>query len=676
MTDYGRDTIDLSLYTRVSNALRVMSADMVQRAGSGHPGMPMGMADVMTVLFSRYMKFCPSDPLWHDRDRFVLSAGHGSALLYALLHLAGYEAFTIDQLKKFRQLGSLTAGHPEYHPSCGIEVTTGPLGQGIAMAVGMALAKQIMSNEFGRDTVDHHVCAVVGDGCLMEGISQEAITFAGHMKLSKLLVLWDDNGITIDGGVDICDTTDQVMRFQSAGWRVIETDGHNYEEIDKALGAAWSESNSPVMVRCRTVIGYGAPNIQGSASCHGAPLGNDEIQEMRHNLGWECAPFTVPEDVEAFWQSVRMQGKRQYNIWKERFATLSKDVQDDFLSRKTYDIHKCTDEALTEIKTHFLNNATCIATRKASQKVLDKISLVTPCLIGGSADLTASNLTRAADMEIINHPDYKGRYVNYGIREHFMGAAMNGIMAYGCGRAYGGTFLVFSDYMRPAMRLSSLMKLPVIYVMTHDSIALGEDGPTHQPIEHLSALRASPDLYVFRPSGAVETVECWQAALHITDAPSVLVLSRQNIKESRIGFSHDNLSRLGGYILCQGERAVDATIISSGAEVVTAMEARNRLESMGISTQVVSMPCHELFMQQDKEYRSKVLPSKGVRVAVEASLINGWERWLYSEGGCSERAAFVGMDSYGASAPAGDLFEYFNITVDAVVRAVLDLCSS
>jgi transketolase len=647
----------------MANAVRALSMDAVQKANSGHPGMPMGMADVATVLFTQFLKFDPADPQWPDRDRFVLSAGHGSMLLYSLLYLTGYEDATIEQLRDFRQLGSKTAGHPEYGELAGIETTTGPLGQGIANAVGMALAERILATKFGSDHVDHFTYAIAGDGCLMEGISHEAISLAGHLKLSKLIVLFDDNQITIDGPTSLSVSDDQHLRFKASGWDVTSVDGHDPEAIADALAAA-QKTDKPTMIACRTEIGHGAPTKAGTAGSHGSPLGDEEIAGARDALNWPHAPFEIPDEIAAAWRAAGARGSDESQAWNARMGAadeaekqLMTDAFAGNLPPDFADVMKNHIAELVEAKPN-------LATRQSSGKTLDLIDAAVPNLLGGSADLTGSNNTKAAGQQPITPDDFSGRYMYWGVREHGMAAAMNGVALHGGVIPYSGAFMVFSDYCRPSMRLSALMGQRVIYVMTHDSIGLGEDGPTHQPVEHLAALRAIPNLLVFRPADAVEVAEAWQCALETADKPSVMTLTRQAVPAVRLSDAGENLVAKGGYELIAAEGEAQATLLASGSEIGIAVQARNLLQSAGIPTRVVSMPCWELFEEQDDAYQQSVLQPNTVRVAVEAAISMGWERYTGDNGG------FVGMTGFGASAPAKDLYNHFGITAEAVVDAV------
>jgi transketolase len=645
----------------MANAIRALAMDAVEKADSGHPGMPMGMADVATVLFTQFLKFDPADPQWPDRDRFVLSAGHGSMLLYALLYLTGYPGMTIEELKRFRQLGSKTPGHPEYGHTAGVETTTGPLGQGLGAAVGMALAERMLAARYGADLVDHRTYVIAGDGCLMEGISHEAIALAGHLRLSKLIVLWDDNAITIDGRVDLADSVDQLARFKATGWDAWRIDGHKPEEIAAALAKAQT-SDRPVLIACKTTIAFGAPTKAGTHGAHGSPLGHAEIAGARQVLGWTAEPFEIPAPIAAAWQQAGEKSAKAHAAWKtRRRAAPAEKVarhEADLAGRLDPDI----EAALLSFKRSAVEAGAAQATRVSSQKVLDALAKVQKNLIGGSADLTGSNNTKAAEMKVVTAADFSGRYIHYGIREHGMAAAMNGIALHGGFIPYGGTFLVFSDYSRPAIRLAALMGQRVIHVLTHDSIGLGEDGPTHQPVEHLATLRAIPNLIVFRPADAVETAEVWELALNSTKAPSAICLSRQNLPLVRQALGEENLSARGAYILRDVEGARDVTLIGTGSEVSLAVDAAARLTAEGIKAVVVSIPSFKLFAEQDAAYRAGVL-GEAPRIGIEAALRQGWDAVLRPQDG------FIGMTGFGASAPAGDLYKTFGITVDSLLAA-------
>ncbi|PAP94995.1 transketolase [Mesorhizobium wenxiniae] len=658
----------------MANAIRALAMDSVQKANSGHPGMPMGMADVATVLFSRFINIDPSAPNWPDRDRFVLSAGHGSMLQYALHFLLGYDDIPIEELQRFRQLGSRTAGHPEYGHALGIETTTGPLGQGISTAVGMALAERMLAARHGADLVDHFTYVIAGDGCLQEGISHEAIDLAGHLKLSRLIVFWDDNAISIDGPTSLSTSMDQPARFKAAGWHVQSVDGHHMEGVAAAIEAA-QQSDRPSLIACRTMIGKGAPNLGGSEKTHGAPLGDAEIAATRENIGWAYAPFEVPDDILFAWREIAERGQAARHAWEQRLA--ASPQRQALESAVAGNLPDTVFEALGAFRKEHVEKATKVATRKASEMALGAINAATDLTVGGSADLTHSNLTITKGMDRIAPDDYAGRYIHYGIREHGMAAAMNGIALHGGFVPYGGTFLCFADYARGAMRLSALMGQRVIYVMTHDSIGLGEDGPTHQPVEHLAMLRATPNLNVFRPADIIETAECWELALKSKNRPSVLVLSRQNLPMLRQAHSEEahsdephsdeNRSSQGAYILREPAEHRAVTLIATGSEVEIAVAAAERLETEHrIAAAVVSMPCWELFEEQDADYRKAVLGS-APRIAIEAAARLGWDRWIGDTG------AFVGMAGFGASAPAPDLYRHFDITPEAVAAATLKL---
>jgi transketolase len=650
---------------RMANALRALAMDAVEQAKSGHPGMPMGMADIATVLFSKFLRFDPTQPDWPDRDRFVLSNGHGSMLLYGLLHLTGYLDMTIDELQHFRQLGSKTAGHPERGLAPGIEVTTGPLGQGIANCVGMALAERLLAAQFGDDAVNHRTYVFCGDGCLMEGISHEAMSLAGHLKLNKLTLLWDNNSITIDGATSLAVSDDQMARFAAHGWATKRVDGHDHEEI--AAGLEWAQSQDrPSFIACRTIIGFGAPTKAGTAAAHGSPLGAEEIKGARERLGWEYPPFVIPDDVRQWWHGVGARGAATRKDWEARLARLDGAKRDEFVRRQSGKLPSGLGPAIGQVCEDFRAKNAKLATRQASGATLDALVAPVPELLGGSADLTPSNNTKAKGEAEIKPGDFAGRYMHWGVREMGMAAAMNGIAAHGGLIPYGGTFLTFTDYARPAIRLSALMEVGVIYVMTHDSIGLGEDGPTHQPVEHLAALRAIPHLLVFRPGDAVETAECWQLALEQRHNPSILALTRQPLPLQRSEAHGENRSAKGAYVLAGADVERQVTLLATGSEVAIAMDARAALAAEGIRAAVVSMPCWQLFEKQDAAYRSVVLGS-APRVGVEAAVRLGWDRWL------GERSAFVGMTGFGASAPIEALYPHFGITAEAVAAAARSL---
>ncbi len=657
--------IDHALHSRMANAIRFLAADAVEAAKSGHPGMPMGMADAATVLFTRFLKFDPADPAWPDRDRFVLSAGHGSMLLYSLLHLTGYADFPIEQLKNFRQLGARTAGHPEFGHGAGIETTTGPLGQGIANAVGMAIAERHLAARFGADLVDHFTYVIAGDGCLMEGISHEAASLAGHLGLSRLIVLFDDNHICIDGPTELTVADDQRKRFEAYGWDTFAADGHDPDAVAAAIAAA-QKTDKPSLIALRTTIGYGAPKKAGSASTHGSPLGADEIKGAREKLGWTAAPFEIPDDVAAAWKAAGTRGAPARKAWAERHARSANRAAFD--AALSGNLPAGFGAALSDYINKIAAEKPNWATRKSSQEALEALTPAVPEMIGGSADLTGSNNTKSKVQPILDRANYGGRYIHYGVREHGMAAAMNGMALHGGIIPYGGTFLVFTDYCRPSIRLSALMGLRVIYVMTHDSIGLGEDGPTHQPVEHLMSLRAMPNVAVFRPADAVETAECWALALERRDGPSVLALTRQNLPALRTEAWKANRSAEGAYVLAESDKGPrKVTLLATGSEVEIAMKARDLLAADGIGAAVVSMPSWELFGKQPAAAREKVLGGDCVRVAIEAGIAFGWERWL------GARGAAVAMTTFGASAPAEELYKHFGITAEAAAKKAKDL---
>jgi transketolase len=646
----------------MANAIRALAMDAVEKAKSGHPGMPMGMADVATVLFTRHLKYDPAWPEWPDRDRFVLSAGHGSMLLYALLYLTGYKEMTIEQIKNFRQLGSHTAGHPEFDAKLGVETTTGPLGQGLATAVGMAIAERHLAAKFGAEAVDHHTYVIVGDGCLMEGISHEAISLAGHLKLNKLIVLFDDNHISIDGPTELSVSDDQIARFKAHGWNAAAVNGHDSDAVHAAIEHA-KLSDRPSMIACRTTIGFGAPKKAGTASTHGSPLGEDEVAGARVKLGWPYPAFEIPDDILSAWRSAGRRGASASKAWQSRLEGLGGAKRKAFDEALSGAIPAALDKAITEHKHAISQEKPKLATRASSQKALEVINGIVATTIGGSADLTGSNNTNTSQTRDMSANSYGGRYIRYGVREFGMAAAMNGLALHGGVIPYGGTFLVFTDYCRPAIRLSALMRQRVIYVMTHDSIGLGEDGPTHQPVEHLASLRAMPNLNVFRPADSVETAECWELALKSTGTPSILALSRQNLPTVRTEHTAENLSARGGYELRAADGKAKVTVMATGSEIEIALAAREQLQADGIPTRVVSMPCLELFDAQDQAYRAATLGEGTVRIAIEAASPQGWDRYL------GEKGIFVGMHGFGASAPAKALYEHFGITAAAVVAA-------
>ncbi|TDK50338.1 transketolase [Antarcticimicrobium luteum] len=650
-------------------AIRTLTLDAVAAANSGHSGMPMGMADVATVLFEKHLKFDAAAPDWPDRDRFILSAGHGSMLLYSLLYLTGYPEMTLEQIKNFRQWGAITAGHPEYGHAPGIETTTGPLGQGIANAVGFAMAEEIQRARYGKKVVDHHTYVIAGDGCLMEGISQEAIGLAGRHRLGKLIVLWDNNNITIDGTVDLSDRTDQVQRFRASGWHVQEIDGHDPEAIDAALEKA-KATKKPSMIACKTHIALGS-SAQDTSKGHGALTDPQLIADAKAAYGWHSAPFTIPDTIKAEWEHIGQRGSVERANWEVRFAGLSERRQAEFNRAYALDVPKRLSATIRALKKQATEARHKLATRASSEMVLEVVNPLMPETVGGSADLTGSNNTKTGDLGVFMPENRKGRYVHWGIREHGMAAAMNGMALHGGLRPYSGTFMAFTDYARPAMRLAALMRIPTVFVMTHDSIGLGEDGPTHQPVEHLAISRATPNTYVFRPADTVETAEAWELALTSKETPSVLSLTRQGVPTVRLEHKVNNLTARGAYVLADAEGKREAILIATGSEVSIALSAREALQAAGIGTRVVSMPCMELFAEQDEAYRRKVLPAGPVRVGVEAAVrAGGWDRWLLGERGREAKADFVGMDSFGASAPANVLYEKFGITAEAVAGRV------
>ncbi|MBU2982530.1 transketolase [Lentibacter algarum] len=653
-------------------AIRTLTLDAVAAANSGHSGMPMGMADVATVLFEKHLKFDAKAPDWPDRDRFILSAGHGSMLLYSLLHLTGYEDMTLEQIKNFRQWGAITAGHPEYGHAKGIETTTGPLGQGIANAVGFAMAEEIQRAHYGKKVVDHHTYVIAGDGCLMEGISHEAIGLAGRHQLSKLIVFWDNNDITIDGRVSLSDRTDQVQRFKAAGWQVIEIDGHDPEAIDAAIVKAKSAGGKPSMIACKTHIALGHA-AQDTSKGHGALTDADQMAAAKKAYGWTTGPFDIPKAIKAEWEAIGARGAEERAAWEARFEGISGRKQADFTRAYALEVPKKLSATIKALKKQISEGAPKMATRKSSETVLEVVNPIMPETVGGSADLTGSNNTKTGDLGIFDVDNRGGRYVYYGIREHGMAAAMNGMVLHGGIRPYGGTFFTFTDYARPSMRLAALMGIPTVFVMTHDSIGVGEDGPTHQPVEHLAICRATPNSYTFRPADTVETAEAWEIALSSKDVPSVLSLTRQGLPTVRLEHKNKNMTAQGAYVLADADGKRQAIIMATGSEVSIALAARDLLQESGIGTRVVSMPCWELFEQQEEAVRKRVLPGGPVRVAVEAGCQSGWDKWLTGERGKSNKAAFVGMEGFGASAPAEVLYEKFGITAAAVAEKVRSL---
>lgn len=647
---------------KMANAIRFLSADAIEKSQSGHPGMPLGMADVATVLFSKFIKLSPQHPRWFDRDRFVLSAGHGSMLLYSVLYLLGYKDISLDDIKNFRQLGAKTAGHPEYGHLAGIDITTGPLGQGISSAVGMAIAERHINAKFGDELCNHYTYVIAGDGCLMEGISEEAVELAGHLKLGKLIVFWDNNNITIDGTVDKASSVNQKKRFEAAGWEVIEVDGQDQRKIAKAIAAA-QKSKLPTLIACKTTIGFGAPEKQGTSACHGAPLGGKELEEMRKKMKWNYASFEVPADVLDAWRTAGSRAVEQYNLWEEKAMTAGSE----FNNAINGVLPNGWDKELHQLEIEAIAQKTKVATRKASQMCLEKIVPALPEIIGGSADLAASNLTFVKGMQTITSENYAGNNLMYGIREHAMGAIMNGLSLHGGVIPYGGTFFVFSDYLRPSIRLAALMGIRVIYVFTHDSIGVGEDGPTHQPIEQLASYRAMPGVWVMRPCDVVETAEAWQLAI-TADRPVMLALSRQGLPLLRSS-EKENLTAKGGYVISDVENGEkrDITLIATGSEVSLAVEAQAELRKKGIAAAVVSLPCTEIFDAQSDNYRARVL-GKAPRIAIEAASGFGWEKYV------GDKGEIIAINSFGASGPAAEVYAHFGLTVPYVVKAAQKLC--
>ena len=651
-----------------ATAIRMLSVDAVEKANSGHPGMPLGMADVATVLFEKHLKFLSSEPDWFDRDRFILSAGHGSMLLYSLLYLTGYPDLALDDIKNFRQLNSKTAGHPEYGHIPGIETTTGPLGQGLGNAVGFAIAEEFINAKWGSDICDHYTYVIAGDGCLMEGISQEAISLAGKLELKKLIVIWDDNGITIDGGVDLSCDTDQIGRFKSSGWSTFSCDAHNPIEIDQAINEAKKDSR-PSLIAAKSIIGFGSKTKQGTSGAHGSPLGKDEVENLRNNLDWKHEEFVVPSNIKDAWEKIGSRNNQKFNDWSKRFHSLSKKKKTYFLNELNQIFPPSLKSAIKDFKEfHSQESEKKLATRKASEICL---GLINDCLsntIGGSADLTGSNNTKTKTLQVFSKNNRSGRYIHYGIREHGMASIMNGMALHGGIIPYGGTFLTFSDYCRGAIRLSSLMSLGVIYVMTHDSIGLGEDGPTHQPVEHLASLRSIPNLNVFRPCDIIETIECWEIALKSKNKPSIICLSRQNLPLIRKEKSSTNRSHKGAYIIKEFNNKKKVILMATGSEVQIALKAGEILEKKGIGTRVISLPSWELFEEQDEKYKKKILPKGTIRIAIEAGVQLGWDKWLYKNSGNQSKTSFVGMSGFGTSAPEKDIFDHFKINVDEICQ--------
>ena len=645
----------------LANSIRALSMDAVQKANSGHPGMPMGMADVATVLYTKFLKFDALNPEWADRDRMILSGGHGSMLLYSLNYLTGYEKVTIEQIKNFRQLGALTAGHPEFEPDAGIEMTTGPLGQGISTSIGFAIAERNLNAKYGDELVNHYTYVLCGDGDLMEGISHEACAIAGHMKLSKLIVLYDDNDITIDGSTELSFTEDTLKRFESYGWDTQRVDGHNPDEIEAAIKKA-KQTNTPSLISCKTKIGFGSPNKEGTSSCHGSPLGEEEIKLTKEMLGWAYEPFEIPENILSYWRNIGSKGAKERSEWETRLE--NNNNKEKFLKQLSGDYSTEIVENIKQAKQYFLSEEPKLATRAASGKTLEKIVPNVDFLIGGSADLTGSNNTYVKGEKILDANNYGGQYINYGVREHAMAAIMNGLSLHGGIVPYAGTFMSFADYSRAAIRLGALMGTRVIHVMTHDSIGLGEDGPTHQPVEHLASLRAIPNLMVMRPADGIETAECWEIAINRKDAPTLMALTRQGIPTLRDDINN-NKSAKGAYIISDSSSEPKALIFATGSEVEIAIQAQKHLENDGIATRVISVPCFELFEEQSEEYKAEILGSKDtVKLAIEAGIRMGWDRFIGSDG------IFIGMSSFGASAPAPQLYKHFGITSERIINSI------
>ncbi len=650
------------LARRMANAIRGLSMDGVEKAKSGHPGLPMGAADIATVVYTRFLKFDPTDPHWADRDRFILSAGHGSMLLYSILYLTGTTGMTMDELKNFRQWGSKTPGHPEVGHTPGVEMTTGPLGQGLATSVGFALAERHLNAEFSSDLVDHYTYVLASDGDLMEGVSQEAIALAGHLKLNRLIVLWDDNGISIDGPLSIADSVDQRKRFESAGWATAAVDGHDQDAIAAAIEAA-QKSDRPTLIACKTVIGFGAPKRAGTSKAHGEPLGAEELAGAKAALGLSPEPFDVPADILDAWRHSAQRSQGAHADWKKRVAASPKG--EEFTRRMAGKVSPKLDAAIAGFKAKLAAEPQTVATRKASELALEVITEAVPELVLGSADLTPSNNTKTKNLTAMSPGNFAGRYIHYGIREHGMAAAMNGMALHGGIIPSGATFMVFTDYCRPSIRLAALMGIRTIQVMTHDSIGLGEDGPTHQPIEHLAALRAMPNLNVFRPADVVETAECWELALKETCTPSILALTRQNLPQLRLGTAGENKSSRGAYELVASTGDAQVSIFATGSEVEIAVAAQKALSDKGVKARVVSVPSFEMFARQDDAYRASVIGNAKVKIAVEAAVRQGWDSLIGNDG------IFIGMNGFGASAPYKELYAHFGITAEAIVEKAL-----
>ena len=650
-----------NLLKELSNTIRFISIDAVEKANSGHPGLPMGMADVATVLFKYYLRFNPKNPGWINRDRFVLSAGHGSMLLYSLLYLTGYKSISLKDIQNFRQLNSICAGHPEYKKNSGIETTTGPLGQGLSNAVGMAIAEEILKKKFGSSLINHKTYVIASDGDLMEGISHEAMSLAGHLKLKNLVVFFDNNKITIDGSTKLAVSDNYKKRFESYGWYFQEVNGYNEKQISRAIKKAL-KSKKPSLISCKTIIGYGSPNKSGKESSHGAALGNKEVQLVRKKLKWKYGPFEIPKKILNEWREIGKRGNIQEKKWNNIYNKKGKKVKDEFTRLISGKLPKNLDKIIEEEKRKFFDSKPAIASRKSSASVLEAITNNLPELIGGSADLSGSNNTKTKYSAIIKPSNFKGNYIHYGVREHAMAGIMNGMALHGGIIPYGGTFLIFLDYCKPSLRLSAFMGLKVIYIFSHDSIGLGEDGPTHQPIEHLVHLRAIPNLNVFRPADTIETLECWEIALKSSTNPSVIALSRQKLPFVTETFSKKNMSRLGAYEIIETKTIPEITLIASGSEVQIAIDAQKKLENININSKVVSMPCQELFDKQSKEYREKIIDKESIKISIEAGSIFGWEKYVGPNG------ISLGMKSFGKSAPYKKIYEHFNLTSDNIVK--------
>ena len=650
-----------NLLRELSNAIRFLSIDAVEKANSGHPGLPMGMADVATILFKYYLRFNPKNPGWINRDRFVLSAGHGSMLLYSLLYLTGYKSISLKDIQNFRQLNSICAGHPEYKKNSGIETTTGPLGQGLSNAVGMAIAEEILKKKFGSSLINHKTYVVTSDGDLMEGISHEAMSLAGHLKLKNLVVFFDNNKISIDGSTKLAISDNYKKRFESYGWSFQEVNGHNEKQISRAIKKAL-KSKKPSLISCKTIIGYGSPNKSGKESSHGAALGNKEVELVRKKLKWKYGPFEIPKEILNEWREIGKKGNLQEKKWNSIFNKKGKKVKDEFSRVINEKLPKNLDKIIEEEKRKFFDSKPTIASRNSSASVLEAVTNNLPELIGGSADLSGSTNTKTKHSTIIKPSNFKGNYIHYGVREHAMAGIMNGMALHGGIIPYGGTFLIFLDYCKPSLRLSAFMGLKVIYIFSHDSIGLGEDGPTHQPIEHLVHLRAIPNLNVFRPADTIETLECWEIALKSSTNPSVIALSRQKLPFVTETFSKKNMSRLGAYEIIETKTVPEVTLIASGSEVQIAIDAKKKLENVNINSKVVSMPCQELFDKQSKEYREKIIDKESIKISIEAGSIFGWEKYVGPNG------ISLGMKSFGKSAPYKKIYEHFNLTSDNIVK--------